>query len=153
MTHTTQDLTYFNKKHRKLRDYTLPWPPSINHLYGRHGNRTFIKKAGVLYHKRTLEIVGKIFPFTGRLKLTIVVFEPDKRRRDLDNLLKITQDSLQKAGVFKDDSQIDHLLIYRAGYVTKPGHILVFVEELQTNENMDRQKRRKSNESTEVGVS
>ena len=38
---------------------------------------------------------------------------PDKRRRDLDNLLKATLDSLTHAGVWSDDSQIDALSIRR----------------------------------------
>lgn len=132
-----------------LRSYILPWPPSINHLYGRHGNRTFIKKAGTEYHRRVQELVGKITPFLGRLEVAIEVFEPDKRRRDMDNLLKISQDSMQKAGVFKDDSQIDKLLIERAGYI-QGGCIIVIVKELKKNEAVDGNKRRKKN--TKVGT-
>lgn len=40
-------------------------------------------------------------------------FPPDRRRRDLDNILKCTQDSLAHAGVYKDDSQIDLLTVRR----------------------------------------
>lgn len=48
-----------------------------------------------------------------RLKVDIIAYPPDKRRRDLDNLLKAPQDSLQHAGVFHDDSQIADLRIRR----------------------------------------
>ena len=49
----------------------------------------------------------------GRLSVCLCVFPPDKRKRDLDNLLKISIDSLQKAGFFHDDSQIDSLEVHR----------------------------------------
>lgn len=38
---------------------------------------------------------------------------PDRRKRDLDNLLKSLLDGLEGAGVFKDDAQIDDLQIVR----------------------------------------
>lgn len=49
----------------------------------------------------------------GRISVALSVFPPDKRRRDIDNLAKISLDSLQKAGLFHDDSQIDYLSIER----------------------------------------
>ena len=50
----------------------------------------------------------------GRLGVHMKAFPPDKRRRDLDNLNKVVLDSLQKAGLYDDDSQIDYLSIERA---------------------------------------
>ena len=41
----------------------------------------------------------------GKLKLTVVVVEPDHRKRDL-NWSKATKDSLTHAGVWSDDSQV-----------------------------------------------
>jgi crossover junction endodeoxyribonuclease RusA len=49
-----------------------------------------------------------------RLKIEVAAFPPDRRARDLDNLLKSCLDSLQHSGVFESDSQIDDLRIYRA---------------------------------------
>ncbi|NBW23084.1 MAG: RusA family crossover junction endodeoxyribonuclease, partial [Caulobacteraceae bacterium] len=40
-------------------------------------------------------------------------FPPDKRKRDLDNVLKSLLDALTHANVWDDDSQIDDLRIYR----------------------------------------
>jgi len=58
---------------------------------------------------------------TGRLAVEIYVYPPDRRRRDLDNILKNLLDSMQHAGVYKDDQQIDRLLVIRmpdiGGYV------------------------------------
>ncbi|MCK6431104.1 MAG: RusA family crossover junction endodeoxyribonuclease [Burkholderiaceae bacterium] len=59
-----------------------------------------------------------------RLDVQIVVQPPDRRRRDLDNILKAPLDAMQAAGVYADDSQIDRLLIER-GAVVRDGRLLV----------------------------
>ena len=48
-----------------------------------------------------------------RLIVTIEAYPPDKRKRDLDNILKSLLDALQHAGMYPDDSQIDVLSIAR----------------------------------------
>ena len=59
---------------------------------------------------------------------------PDRRKRDLDNLHKGILDGLTHAGVWKDDSQIDDLRIYRCRAATgelvieKPGRVVVTIE-------------------------
>jgi crossover junction endodeoxyribonuclease RusA len=55
--------------------------------------------------------------FAGKLKVEIEAFRPDKRRRDLDNLLKAVLDGLTHAGVWEDDSNIVDLRIYWADTV------------------------------------
>jgi len=50
----------------------------------------------------------------GRLALTIIVHPPDRRRRDLDNVLKGVLDALQHSGLIADDGNIDLLAIVRA---------------------------------------
>lgn len=42
----------------------------------------------------------------GDLQVWLEAYPPDKRRRDIDNLLKAVFDSLQKSGIILDDSQI-----------------------------------------------
>lgn len=97
----------------------LPWPPSVNHYY-----RTAVVKGRVVVFvsgegKRYQEIVKQIIErekvptFFGRLRLAVNAWPPDRRRRDLDNVLKAIQDSLQKCGAYKDDCQIDQLEICR----------------------------------------
>ena len=56
-------------------------------------------------------------------------YPPDRRRRDLDNLLKCTQDSLAHAGVYEDDSQIDVLVVVRCNPVPS-GRVTVRLQEL-----------------------
>jgi len=48
-----------------------------------------------------------------RLHLSVLLYPPDKRKRDIDNVCKGLFDSLQHACVFEDDNQIDALTITR----------------------------------------
>jgi len=45
-------------------------------------------------------------PITVNVEVSVLLFPPDKRQRDLDNYLKALFDSLTHAGVWGDDSQI-----------------------------------------------
>lgn len=54
------------------------------------------------------------------------MFVPDKRKRDIDNLLKVLLDSLKSACVFKDDSQVKEIYISHEGQV-KDGKVVVGV--------------------------
>ena len=48
---------------------------------------------------------------TGPIRLEAIVTRPDRRRRDVDNLLKSLLDALDHAEVYEDDSQIQDLRI------------------------------------------
>jgi len=52
-------------------------------------------------------------PIEGKVKVHIDVFPPDKRKRDLDNINKCLLDSIQHAGIIKDDYDIDYLSMRR----------------------------------------
>jgi crossover junction endodeoxyribonuclease RusA len=101
-----------------LISITLPWPPSVNRIWRSVGGRVLLSAAGRTYRQAVavavLEQHGAGDPLTGRLSMTIRAYPPDRRRRDLDNLLKAILDSLEHAGsVYVNDSQIDHLSIHR----------------------------------------
>ena len=101
---------------------TLPFPPSVNHYWrhpstGKLAGRTLISEAGRRYREavRALAVAeawGKV-PEGARLSVQIDAWMPDRRRRDLDNVLKAALDSITHAGVWDDDSQIDHISIRR----------------------------------------
>ena len=115
---------------------TLPWPPSVNHYYRRVGPRILISREGREYRKRICGLLApgnggvRKPPSGGRIALCMDAFPPDRRRRDLDNLLKSTQDSLAHAGVYQDDSLIDWLLIRRCEVVRPQGRLNVQVDQL-----------------------
>ena len=55
------------------------------------------------------------FPLTGRLAVALRFFEPNRLKRDIDNLPKALLDALTQAGLWLDDAQIDCLMLARAG--------------------------------------
>lgn len=69
---------------------------------------------------------------SARLYLEIVLWPKDKRKYDIDNRIKALLDSLQDAGVFDDDEQIDQINIYRGSGVVKGGSARVMIETLET---------------------
>lgn len=101
---------------REMIILELPWPPSVNHYWRRKGSRYFVSSEGKAYKDSVYYLCTQyrgLFKPCDRLSLFIDAYPPDKRRRDLDNLIKAIQDSLQYAGVYEDDSQIDCLTIKR----------------------------------------
>lgn len=87
-------------------------PLSVNHMYGRHGNRTFLYKEGKLYKERVAEIAKPHFdiPLECDIRLEISYVFPDKRRRDVTNYDKSPIDALSGIA-FKDDCQVQECLL------------------------------------------
>jgi len=113
----------------------LPWPPSVNHYYRRVGPRTLISRAGRAFRAEVGRILAarRLPPALGRLAVTVEVFPPDRRRRDIDNLLKAVLDACQHGGAFPDDSRIVWLLIHRT-QVVRGGRVVVTIRDLATGQ-------------------
>lgn len=115
--------------------FTLPWPPSTNRIWrnvvSRGKPQTLLSVEGRKFralaaqHCLVARVAGK--RLTGRLAVELVAMPPDRRARDLDNVLKATLDALTHAGVWVDDSQIDRLVVTR-GEVMKEGRLVVCIE-------------------------
>lgn len=112
-------------------DVVLPWPPSVNAMWRNVKGRTLLSLRGRSFRKSALDacLVGGVMhrQLAGRLSLRMVVCAPDRRERDLDNIVKGVQDALTHAGVWRDDSQIDRLLVER-GPTVRGGEVRVSVE-------------------------
>ncbi len=97
----------------------LPYPPLNNHYFRHVGHRVLLSEDARKYRKVVAEFVQQTWqqdvqrPFNNRLWCEVTVHAPDKRRFDLDNVWKGLLDSLQHAGVFLNDEQIDDLHIKR----------------------------------------
>jgi len=97
---------------------SLGVPPSTNNYYRSVAGRgVLISKSGRQYREEVASVckrhAGK-FIESDRLSILVVLRPPDKRKRDLDNFCgKALLDSLMKAEVFVDDSQIDCLTMVR----------------------------------------
>ena len=98
-------------------ELTMPWPPSVNRYWRTFQGRMIISAEGRSYRKAVADqvlIQRGAKHYEGKLRVVIEAWRPDKRKRDLDNLLKAVLDSLTHAGVWADDGLIVDLRIYWA---------------------------------------
>lgn len=94
-------------------EINLPWPPSVNQYYRTFRGRMILSKSGRAYQSDVESLIaGKTI--TGPVSVEIQAFRPDKRRRDLDNVLKAALDALTHIKIWEDDSQISDLRIFWA---------------------------------------
>jgi crossover junction endodeoxyribonuclease RusA len=114
----------------------LPWPPSMNTYWrapntGPLAGRVLLSNAAREYRKEAALWVTNSGKADARARLSVLLtaFPPDKRKRDLDNLLKPLLDTLQHCGIIADDGQIDDLRITRAK-IAPDGVIAVQITEL-----------------------
>lgn len=110
---------------------SLPWPPSVNRYWRSAMGRVLISAEGRKYRAHVARwcLLGGVQKADKRLRVSIVAHAPDKRRRDLDNLLKAPLDALTYAGVWEDDSQISDLRIMW-GEPSKPGRLEITITEM-----------------------
>lgn len=97
----------------KKVELTMDYPPSVNRLWRTSKSGTVYRsKEYTDWRKKTaweLSIQAKFKQISGAYKITVKAVRPDKRRRDLDNLIKSISDVLVAAGVIEDDSLCEHL--------------------------------------------
>jgi crossover junction endodeoxyribonuclease RusA len=110
----------------------LPYPPSVNHMYINARGRRFPNKKAVDYKIKVQDIVidqqARKFG-SSPISLQIWVYPPDRRKRDISNIIKIVEDSLQDAGIYDDDFQIN-LLVVERGKILKGGKVTVIIDEI-----------------------
>lgn len=118
---------------------TLPFPPSVNTYWrsvnkGKLAGRVLISEKGRQYREAVAQVVllmlGRARNIDGRLSVEITAHAPDRRKRDLDNLPKGILDALTHAGVWVDDSTIDHLCI-RRGENAPGGRVVVKIAAME----------------------
>lgn len=116
----------------------LPYPPSVNTYYRTFKGRILISAPGRAYRQLILSTIGHLTRMDKIIECTpigfdifmhVLVYPPDKRRRDLDNILKALLDALQHGGLYKDDSQISKLVIERKE-VVKSGSVFVMIDKI-----------------------
>lgn len=127
---------------------TLPYPPSVNRYWrnvngrmilsaeGRRYRQTVVNKAVVDYleKKTPWPFIGgsPAFP-AGALAVQIAATAPDRRKRDLDNILKAVLDAMTGL-VWADDAQVENLLIYwTRPRVCPGGQVAVVVTTIEDN--------------------
>jgi crossover junction endodeoxyribonuclease RusA len=94
----------------------LPYPPTVNHYYVRSRFGVVLGARGREYREVVrAALQEKGVPAFSReaLSFTLAVFPPDKRVRDLDNVIKAVQDAATHAGLWPDDFSICELHVIR----------------------------------------
>lgn len=119
-------------------EITLPWPTNVNH-YKKMGRITRTK-TGKYYQARVDSDETKQFYWavwaavrekglksfdSATISVEVHAHAPDKRKRDLDGILKVLCDSMQKAGLYDDDYQIARLLVIRCDPDPPHGKVVV----------------------------
>ncbi len=95
---------------------TLPFPPSVNTYWRNTRKGVLISASGRCFRSNALasvmeQLKRRPVPITVNVEVSVLLFPPDKRQRDLDNYLKALFDSLTHAGVWGDDKQIKRLRV------------------------------------------
>ncbi len=113
----------------------LPYPPTINHYYGRdrRTGHQFILPRGRAYRESVVTMLRQagVPEMTGPLAIRVDVWFPDRRKRDKDNLKKALYDAIQHSGVCKDDNQfkVEHTAP-RGFDRANRGRVEVYIDEL-----------------------
>lgn len=108
-------------------EIVLPLPPSTNNLYSNvRGRGRVLNKTGREYKQLAGMIARAARPPLLRcdVLVTMTVYFPNRRRRDLDNTLKVALDSL-KGIAYCDDSQVAKIVLTRGYDNAHPRAVLV----------------------------
>ena len=105
----------------------LPYPPSANRLWvrARKGMRRSDVYMAWLEEAGWLAKAQRPSRIEGPYKLSLHVARPDKRKRDIDNVLKSVGDLLQHIGVVKDDCDCE---MVSARWVTTGQGVTAIIE-------------------------
>ena len=109
----------------------------MNHYWRHVGSKVLISKAGRAYRKRVSAramlamMTARCRTLDGSVAVMIWACPPDRRRRDLDNILKPLLDALQHAGCYRDDSQIDDLHVTRMPEKPPAGTVTVTIDGME----------------------
>ena len=109
----------------------LPFPPSVNGYWRSVNKRTLISERGRKYRTDAVYAVYKQLrrrpqPITHNIAVHVVLYPPNRAKRDLDNFQKALFDAMTHAGVWGDDSQIKRMLV-EWGAVTCHGKVELFI--------------------------
>jgi len=117
----------FDRKEVEAVTIDLPFPPSVNRLWrstksGKHYRspryQTWFQAAGIEINRQR---PGKVL---GQFSVLLQLGRPDRRGRDLDNLMKPVLDILEHYGVIENDNLAQHVAIHWSDTI-KGAHVVV----------------------------
>lgn len=109
------------------------FPPSVNNYYVKTQRGLFISQKGRKFRDQLIkdahDQLSGMEPIDCKVRIDIVAWVPDNRKRDLDNLVKPIQDAISHAHIWGDDSQVDQLVVYRGEKVAPNGALYIRISE------------------------
>lgn len=114
--------------------FVLPFPPSVNTYYRRGAHAMYMSKAGRKFKTEVADIVSQSKQNklgSARICVNMVIWPRDRRKFDIDNRIKSVLDSLQDAGLFDCDSQVDELTVVRGNKIVPGGCVKVVIKEIE----------------------
>lgn len=102
--------------------FTLPFPPPVNNLYRNARGRGRVKTDRYLawQNHAGYELENQAPPerISGPIEVTMRFGRPDRRKRDLDGLLKAPLDLLVAHDLIDDDRHVESILAHWSSEVT-----------------------------------
>ena len=110
--------------------FELPWPPALNRYYRTVNGRPILSRDGRAYRANAQAALTeqRVTLTPGKVACRITAHQPDRRRRDLDGMLKACLDALEHNGVIDNDADIDDLRITRASVDKANPRLVITVE-------------------------
>jgi crossover junction endodeoxyribonuclease RusA len=113
-------------------DFFLTFPPSLNSYYTKTRNGVYLSKRGRCFQSSGIilikEQLGDHPIIDVPIHLSIVLYPPDRKSRDLDNYIKPIQDAIQNSGILVNDNLVNQLEVFR-GEITPKGSVFVRIRE------------------------
>lgn len=131
----------YRKERRLHMEMALPFPPSVNALYIPCRSRIILSKKAREFHALFAQVLhqqGHPGMATGFLEVEVWACPPNRRARDVDNLLKALFDALQKTEVFENDSQIKSVHAVMDHWPFADGSVIVRIYEVDAHDYEDR---------------
>lgn len=94
---------------------SLPYPPSVNGYWRAARGRIYMTRRGKEYRKAVAAELDKhdLAAINADVAISLDMYPPDKRVRDVDNIQKPLLDALQSCGLLVNDSQVCLLVTAR----------------------------------------
>lgn len=112
--------------------YTV-YPPTINNYYKKTQRGVHISDKGRRFRDELIkdahEQLQGMEKITGKLRIDVIAWVPDNRKRDLDNIMKPILDAMTHADLWGDDSQVDQMVVYRGTKIAPTGALYIKVSE------------------------
>lgn len=109
----------------------IPFPyASGNHAWKHSKGRHYLTEKAKKYYWDVTYLCraqNAVWRLEGSLEVEVMIYPPDKRKRDLDNVWKVAADALTKAGFWVDDSMVTDLRLLKMK-VDGPGRIEVRIK-------------------------